>query len=120
MKVEETVFETLTQQYEIAKVQEAKEIPSIKVLDPPEIPEKKVFPPRILLVVIGSLLALAAGINWIFATARWKNTDPQDPGKLFVFNMVQSVKTQLEYVAGPRTTVLVGAREAFPRSSGEV
>jgi capsule polysaccharide export protein KpsE/RkpR len=120
MKVEETVFETLTQQYEIAKVQEAKEIPSIKVLDPPEIPEKKVFPPRILLVVIGSLLALAAGINWIFATARWKNTDPQDPGKLFVLNMVQSVKPQLEYVAQQRTAVFVRARKLFERSSGEV
>jgi hypothetical protein len=116
--VEEVVFETLTQQYEIAKVQEAKEVPSVKVLDPPEIPEKKVFPPRILLVVGGSLLALAVGISWIFVKARWKNTDDQDPGKLLVLNMVQSVKPQLEYGA-QWTTLFVRARKFFERSSGE-
>ena len=33
-KIQETVYELLTQQYELAKVQEAKEIPSVKVLDP--------------------------------------------------------------------------------------
>jgi G-rich domain on putative tyrosine kinase len=119
MKVEETVFETLTQQYELAKVQEAKEVPSIKVLDPPEIPEKKVFPPRILMVVIGSLLALAAGINWIFAAARWTNSDPRDPGKLLVLNMVRSVKPQLAYVAQQSTAVFVRARKIFERSSAE-
>jgi len=38
LKVEEVVFETLTKQFEIAKVQEAKEIPTVKVLDRPEVP----------------------------------------------------------------------------------
>ena len=33
-KIQETVFELLTEQYELAKVQEAKETPSVKVLDP--------------------------------------------------------------------------------------
>ena len=32
-KIQETVYELLTQQYELAKVQEAKEIPTVKVLD---------------------------------------------------------------------------------------
>jgi hypothetical protein len=117
--VEEAVFETLTQQYEIAKVQEAKEVPSVKVLDPPEIPEKKVFPPRTLLLFLGAILAFAMGIAWITATDRWKNIDPQDPGKLLVLNMVQSVKPQLEYVAQQRTTVFVRARKFFERSPDE-
>src|SRR6266478_4709071 len=33
-KIQETVYELLTEQYELAKVQEAKETPSVKVLDP--------------------------------------------------------------------------------------
>ena len=33
-KIQETVFELLTEQYELAKVEEAKETPSVKVLDP--------------------------------------------------------------------------------------
>ena len=45
-KIDEAVFEVLTKQYELAKVQEAKEIPSIKVLDEPVVPETKSWPPR--------------------------------------------------------------------------
>jgi len=43
-KIEETVYELLTQQYELAKVQEAKEIPAVKVLDAAVVPTKKSFP----------------------------------------------------------------------------
>jgi capsule polysaccharide export protein KpsE/RkpR len=115
-KVEETVFETLTQQYEIAKVQEAKEVPSVKVLDPPEVPEKKVFPPRILLSLVGALLALAIGTCWIVANEGWERIDPQDPGKLLVLHIVQSVKPQLEYVAQQRSAIGTQTRRIFTRS----
>jgi capsule polysaccharide export protein KpsE/RkpR len=115
-KVEETVFETLTQQYEIAKVQEAKEVPSVKVLDPPEIPEKKVFPPRILLIIVGAVLALAIGAGWIIANEGWERIDPQDPGKLLVLHMVSSVKPQLEYVAQQRIAIAEHAQKIFARS----
>lgn len=60
-KVEETVFEVLTSQYEMAKVQEAKEIPTVKVLDEPEVPEKKSFPPRTLMVIGGALFSFCMG-----------------------------------------------------------
>jgi capsule polysaccharide export protein KpsE/RkpR len=98
MKVEETVFETLTQQYEIAKVQEAKEVPSVKMLDPAELPEKKVFPPRTLLFFLGEIIALAIGAGWISGTDGWNKIDSQHPGKALVLNMVRSVKPPLQYV----------------------
>ena len=119
-KVEETVFETLTQQYELAKVQEAKEVPVVKVLDPAEVPEKKVFPPRLLLVFLGTLLAPALGIVWIFATDRWKKIDPQDPGKLLVLEMVSSVKPQLEYVTQKQATFAAQTKKILDRFGGEV
>ena len=40
-KIRETVVELLTQQYEMARIQEAKEIPSVKVLDPASTPERR-------------------------------------------------------------------------------
>ena len=98
MKVEETVFETLTQQYEMAKVQEAKEVPSVKMLDPAELPEKKVFPPRTLLFFLGEIIALAIGAGWISGTDGWDKIDSQHPGKVLVLNMVRSVKPPLQYV----------------------
>jgi len=80
-KIEETVYELLTQQYELAKVQEAKEIPSVKVLDSAVVPTKKSFPPRILLMVLGAVLGVIAGAMWLFTKRRWTAIDPQDPGK---------------------------------------
>ena len=59
-RLQEAVFETLTQEYEMAKVQEAKEIPSVKVLDPPNVPERKSFPPRTLIVLAGGGLGILA------------------------------------------------------------
>jgi capsule polysaccharide export protein KpsE/RkpR len=118
-KVEETVFETLTQQYEIAKVQEAKEIPSVKVLDPADIPEKKVFPPRTLLVLTGTMLAFVLGVFWVLATDNWNKTDTQDPGKLLVLEMVASVKPQLTYVTEQRSTLFTRTRKFLDRFGGE-
>ena len=38
-RVQEAIFETLTKQYELARVEEAKETPTIKVLDAPDVPD---------------------------------------------------------------------------------
>jgi uncharacterized protein involved in exopolysaccharide biosynthesis len=119
-KVEEAVFETLTQQYELAKVQEAKEVPSVKVLDPADVPEKKVFPPRTLLVLTGTFLALAVGVLWVLLSDRWRKIDPQDPGKLLVLEVVSSVKPPLAYVYQQRSTIADRTKSFLDRFGGEV
>jgi capsule polysaccharide export protein KpsE/RkpR len=72
--MQDTIYQTLTKQYELAKVQEAKEIPSVKVLDEPDVPEKKSFPPRLIIVVLGFLFSALAGITWILASVFWDLT----------------------------------------------
>jgi uncharacterized protein involved in exopolysaccharide biosynthesis len=72
--MQETLYETLTKQYELAKVEEAKEIPSVKVLDEPQVPEKKSFPPRLIIVVLGFLLSALAGMTWISVKVLWDRT----------------------------------------------
>jgi capsule polysaccharide export protein KpsE/RkpR len=119
VKIEEIVFETLTQQYEISKVQEAKEVPSVKVLDPPDIPEKKSFPPRLLLTFVGAILALVIGIAWIIARDHWSKIDPEDPGKVLVLNMVESVRPQLEYVVVKRQALADHAKKNLERFHSE-
>jgi capsule polysaccharide export protein KpsE/RkpR len=119
-KVEETVFEILTQQYELAKVQEAKEIPSAKVLDPPDIPEKKVFPPRTIMTIAGTFFAVVLGAFWVLGKDNWEKTDPEDPGKVLVLNMVRSVQPQLAYVVQQRATTFTRAKRFVSRLAGEV
>jgi uncharacterized protein involved in exopolysaccharide biosynthesis len=73
--MQDTIYQTLTKQYELAKVQEAKEIPPIKVLDEPDVPERKSSPHRAIIVVLGFLLSAFAGITWILASALWDLTN---------------------------------------------
>jgi capsule polysaccharide export protein KpsE/RkpR len=113
MRVEEAIFETLTHQYELAKVQEAKEFPSIKVLDSPELPERKVFPPRTLIVLLGAIFSLALGMTWVLATDRWEQTDSQDPGKLLMLSVAQSVRSPLDYMAERRSALASRAKNIF-------
>jgi uncharacterized protein involved in exopolysaccharide biosynthesis len=81
-KVQEAVFETLTQEYELAKVEEAKVTPSVKVLDAANLPERKSFPPRTLLTLFGTCLAFGAAVSWVLAGAAWKDMAPEDPRRL--------------------------------------
>src|SRR6185437_5073339 len=57
VRVEEAMFELLNQQYEIARIEEAKDIPAVSVIDAPGIPEKKSFPPRLLLALLLTFLS---------------------------------------------------------------
>jgi nucleoside-diphosphate-sugar epimerase/capsule polysaccharide export protein KpsE/RkpR len=94
-RVQEAVFETLTKQYELAKVEEAKEIPSIKVLDPPYVPDKKSFPPRTIVTLLGTLGGILFGTAWILGKAAWMKWDTQDPGRLLMLEMGNTVQAQL-------------------------
>ncbi len=82
-KIQETVYELLTEQYELAKIQEVKETPSVKVLDRARVPERKSFPPRMLIVVLGTFFAFSACLAGVAGLSSWQATDPQDPRKLF-------------------------------------
>ena len=91
-KIQETVYELLTQQYELAKVQEAKEVPSVKVLDAAVVPTKKSFPPRGLLTVAGATSSLLAMCAWILLRQTWHEIDPQDPGKQFALEIAGTLR----------------------------
>jgi uncharacterized protein involved in exopolysaccharide biosynthesis len=94
-KVQETVFELLTEQYELAKVEEAKETPSIKVLDIAQVPEKKSYPPRLMIMVAGTLAVFTLCVLWIFGSESWHAADPQDERKLFVQKVFGTLKAQV-------------------------
>ncbi len=94
-RVQEAVFESLTKEYELAKVQEVKEIPTVKVLDSANIPEKKSFPPRLLIIFLGMTLAFAAATTWVFGKTTWDQTDSNDPRKLLAQEVFTTVKAHL-------------------------
>lgn len=81
VKMQEKVLELLTQQRELARIEEAKEVPTVQVLDAPRFPEKKSWPPRTLLVVLLTLATLCATAAWLLAADAWRNLNDTDPRK---------------------------------------
>ena len=89
VRVQETVFELLTQQYEVARIQEAKDVPVVNVIDAPGIPEKKSFPPRALLTAILTLLSVGATGVFLCARQRWMNVSATDPRRILASDICQ-------------------------------
>lgn len=77
-QVQEKLFELLTQQYEMAKIQEAREIPVLKELDAPEVPERKSWPPRALIVSCFGVLAFFGTLGK-FLLRDFISNHPQHP-----------------------------------------
>jgi len=98
-KIQETVYELLTQQYELAKIQEAKETPSVKVLDRPKVAEKKSSPPRLLLTLLGGFLVFCAAIAWVVGSATWHASDPCDPRRILVGDVAATVKAKFPWAS---------------------
>ena len=98
-KIQETLYQLLTQQYELAKVEEAKEIPSVKVLDTAVVPTKKSYPPRSTIVLSGTFLTVAATVVWMFLRRWWSGIAPDDPGRILTEEMVGSVIAGLRPLA---------------------
>jgi len=98
-KIQEAVLETLTKEYELAKVQEAKEIPTVKVLDMPNIPEKKSFPPRLVIMFVGTFIGLAGTVAFVFGKTSWQATDANDPRKILAREVFQTTKAYLPWAS---------------------
>jgi uncharacterized protein involved in exopolysaccharide biosynthesis len=107
-KIQETVFELLTQQYELAKVQEAKEIPSVKVLDAAVVPTKKSFPPRGAFTAVGAVLFFLGACAWIFANRTYAAIDPQDPRKLLAEEVALTLKARSATATAGAAAMLKG------------
>ncbi len=65
-KVSETIFEILAKQFEMAKLDEAKDYPLIQILDKAITPEKKTKPKRALIVILATLVAFFLAVIWAF------------------------------------------------------
>jgi capsule polysaccharide export protein KpsE/RkpR len=92
VRVQETVYELLTQQYEMARVEEAKDVPVVSVIDTPGIPEKKSFPPRLLLTLALTFLVFAATAALILIRDYWSKVDNDNPGKMFASEVLLAVR----------------------------
>ena len=80
VKYHEMLFELLAKQYEVARIDEAKEAPVIQVVDTAVPPEKRSWPPRTLLTVAGAIACGLLASLWVLIANRLRN--PVDAEKM--------------------------------------
>lgn len=71
VEVQNQLFVFLTQQFEEAKIQEAKDTPTLQVLDKASSPEKKYKPSRAKICIIGFLLSFILSMYYYYFQKRW-------------------------------------------------
>jgi len=107
VKVQETVWELLNQQYYQAKIQEAKDTPTVQVLDEAVPPEFRTRPKRKLLVIIGGFLTFLISIFWAFVNEYVSKIKDEQKSK----NLIVQLKNDYQRI---QSTVL-GLRARFLR-----
>lgn len=88
VRIEEAVYELLSAQYETARIEEAKSIPTVSVIDTPSWPEKKSSPHRTLIILISTLLAMVATSLFLLAQRSWLAIDDADTRKALARQMM--------------------------------
>src|SRR6266705_5336817 len=84
VKYYEFLYELLAKQYELAKIDEARDATIIQVMDQAIEPDRKSKPRRSLIVLLSTLVALFASILWAFAreAAAWAQGNPKHVSRL--------------------------------------
>jgi capsule polysaccharide export protein KpsE/RkpR len=81
-KIQEAVYAFVTQQFEMAKIQEAKELPIVRVMDAGVAPEKRSSPIRSLIVGGSVFGAFLLACLWVVGKYRWQQLPADDSYRL--------------------------------------
>jgi uncharacterized protein involved in exopolysaccharide biosynthesis len=96
--IQEAVFENLTKQWELAKVEEARDLPSVRVLDEADKPERKSRPKRTLMVLAGMLLGLSFATGYVLLADVWRRAPDSAPLKRLAGRLQRDVLADLSRV----------------------
>jgi tyrosine-protein kinase Etk/Wzc len=80
VKYQQMLYEILAKQYEVARLEEAKDPSVIQVLDPAVEPERKSAPHRSLIVAVAAMIALVGAIGWAFAAEAYRKVVRTEAG----------------------------------------
>jgi capsule polysaccharide export protein KpsE/RkpR len=78
-KVREAVYGALVESYELARLDECRDVGKLRVLDPGDVPEKKSSPHRLIIMIFGTFLSITLAMGWVMASDWWETTPGEDP-----------------------------------------
>lgn len=79
LKLQESLLEIMVRQYELAKLDEAREGPQLQIVDSAQPPDYKSKPSRALIVVAAALLSLLVSTGWVLFRAALASRHDRHP-----------------------------------------
>jgi tyrosine-protein kinase Etk/Wzc len=79
VRYHEALYEFMARQYEMARVDEAKQGQVIQVVDPALVPDRKSWPPRTLLTLLAFVLGILFASFWTLVNASYQHRILKDP-----------------------------------------
>ncbi len=92
-KIQEAVYAFVTQQFEMAKIQEAKELPIVRVMDAGVASEKRSSPIRSLIVAGSVFGAFLLACLWVVGKYRWQQVPADDSYRLLVADVAGEIRS---------------------------
>ena len=95
VRYQETLFEFMIRQYEMARVDEAKQGQMIQVVDPALVPERRSWPPRTLLTLLAFILAGIIASSWVILQAALRNRmeNPEEARKILQLRELLQIRS---------------------------
>ena len=96
----------------------------MKVLHPPKVPEKKSFPPRLLIMFLGTFLVFSLSVVWVLGKEQWRAADPADPRKVLATEVAATLKARAHWFtrngasSGVQGDAEIGAENGAGQSAG--
>jgi uncharacterized protein involved in exopolysaccharide biosynthesis len=81
----------LSEELEMAKTQEVRELPAFRVMERAEIPEQRVWPRRTFIVMLSFMLGLFVGLASVIGKMKWNEMDDSNPFKALLFDVNRAI-----------------------------
>ena len=78
---------------EAARVQEAKDIPTVRVLDAASVPQRKSSPHRSSIMMVGTILSLGVALMAVLASLVWEQMDEGDERKKLAMELAGAMRS---------------------------
>jgi capsule polysaccharide export protein KpsE/RkpR len=92
VRIHETVFDLLSQEYETARIEEVKSVPTVSIIDSPQLPERRSGPHRTLIVLISTLFSGVITAVFLLARRSWLQMDAEDARRVLATHIGTTIR----------------------------
>src|SRR5438105_206208 len=96
VRINEIILETLVNEYQLARIEETKQVSSLKVLDEAKSSVGRSGPPRLLITLSGTLFSFCVSVLWLLGKTTWMNMDDKDSRKMLAVEIATAVVLKIQ------------------------